>query len=185
MKNHPALTCAAVVAIAALLASCATSTPPATEPAAQPSAPQVTPRPAPQAQPPVAAPVPQAAARVNPLNDPNNILSKRSVYYDFDKSDIKPEFNALVEAHARYLRDNSGARMTIEGNCDERGSREYNVALGQRRSEGVRKMMTLLGARDQQIEAVSFGEEKPKAGGHDEAAWSQNRRSDIVYSRMQ
>jgi len=182
MKNRPALTFAAVAAIAALLASCATSTPPATEPAAQPGSPQA---PARQAQPPVGKPAPQAAARVNPLNDPNNILSKRSVYYDFDKSDIKPEFNALVEAHARYLRDNSGARMTIEGNCDERGSREYNVALGQRRSEGVKKAMTLLGAREQQIESVSFGEEKPKASGHDESAWSQNRRSDIVYSRAQ
>ena len=182
MKNRPALTFAAVAAIAALLASCATSTPPATEPAAQPGSPQA---PARQAQPPVAQPVQPAAPRVSPLNDPNNILSKRSVYYDFDKSDIKPEFNALVEAHARYLRDNSGARMTIEGNCDERGSREYNVALGQRRSEVVKKAMTLLGAREQQIESVSFGEEKPKAGGHDEAAWSQNRRSDIVYSRAQ
>jgi len=182
MKNRPALTYAAVVAIAALLASCATSTPPATEPAAQPGSPQA---PARQAQPPVAQPVQQAAPRVLAINDPNNILFKRSVYYDFDKSDIKPEFNALVEAHARYLRDNSGARMTIEGNCDERGSREYNVALGQRRSEGVKKAMTLLGAREQQIESVSFGEEKPKASGHDESAWSQNRRSDIVYSRAQ
>ena len=182
MKTHPALNCAGIVAIAALLASCASSTPPATEPAAQPGTREA---PARQAQPPVAKPAPQAAPRVNPLNDPNNILSKRSVYYDFDKSDIKPEFNALVEAHARYLRDNPGARMTIEGNCDERGSREYNVALGQRRSEGVKKAMTLLGAREQQIEAVSFGEEKPKASGQDESAWSQNRRSDIVYSRAQ
>jgi len=182
MKTHPALYCAGIVAIAALLASCASSTPPATEPAAQPGTREA---PARQAQPPVAKPAPQAAARGNPLNDPNNILSKRSVYYDFDKSDIKPEFNALVEAHARYLRDNAGARMTIEGNCDERGSREYNVALGQRRSEGVKKAMMLLGAREQQIESVSFGEEKPKASGHDESAWSQNRRSDIVYSRAQ
>ena len=145
MKAHPALKCAVAIAVAALLASCATSTPPATEPAAQPSSPAA---PARQAQPPVGKPAPQAAPRVNPLNDPNNILSKRSVYYDFDKSDIKPEFNALVAAHARYLRDNAGARMTIEGNCDERGSREYNVALGQRRSEGVKKAMMLLGARE-------------------------------------
>jgi peptidoglycan-associated lipoprotein len=183
MKTHSALNCAAVLAVAAFLASCATSEP--TAPAAQPSAPQVTPRPAPQAQPPVAQPVPQTAARVSPLNDPSNILSKRSVYYDYDNYDVKPEFRELVEAHARYLRDNPGARVTLEGNCDERGSREYNVALGQKRSEGVKKMMTLLGAREQQIEAVSFGEEKPKSNGHDESAWSQNRRSDIVYSRAQ
>ena len=177
MKNNVFSGPLALLALAALLASCATSTPPESAPAQQPAAR------GPQAQPPVAA-APQAA-RVSPLNDPNNILSKRSVYYDFDVYDVKPEFRALVEAHARYLRDNPGARVTLEGNCDERGSREYNVALGQRRSEAVKKMMGLLGAREQQMEAISFGEEKPKSAGHDEAAWSQNRRSDIVYSRAQ
>ena len=78
-----------------------------------------------------------------------------------------------------------GANVVIEGNCDERGSREYNLALGQRRADGVRKMMVLLGASTQQIETISFGEEKPKAAGHDESSWSQNRRSDIVYKREQ
>jgi peptidoglycan-associated lipoprotein len=116
------------------------------------------------------------------LKDPNNILSKRSIFYDFDKFDVKDEYKTLVEAHARYLRDNPGAKMLIQGNTDERGSREYNVALGQRRSEGVRRMLMLLGAKDEQIEAVSLGEEKPRAPGSDEAAWSQNRRSDMLYS---
>ena len=116
------------------------------------------------------------------LKDPKNILSKRSIYYDYDKFDVKDEYRALVEAHAKYLRENPSARMLIQGNTDERGSREYNVALGQRRSDGVKRMMTLLGARENQIESVSLGEEKPQAEGHNEAAWSKNRRSDMLYS---
>ena len=87
----------------------------------------------------------------------------------------------LVTAHARYLQQNPGAKIRIEGNTDERGSREYNIALGQRRSEAVKQMMQLLGARAGQIESVSFGEEKPRASGHDEASWAENRRADIVY----
>ena len=121
----------------------------------------------------------------NPLNDPNNLLSKRSIYYDFDKSDLKPEFRPLVQAHSKYLRDHTGANITIQGNCDERGSREYNVALGQRRSQGVLNMMKLLGVPERQMEAVSFGKEKLKALGHDEASWAENRRSDIVYQRTE
>jgi peptidoglycan-associated lipoprotein len=116
------------------------------------------------------------------LKDPNNPLSKRSIYYDLDQFDIKDEYRSLVEVHARYLRENPTARMMIQGNTDERGSREYNVGLGQRRSDGVKKMLILLGARENQIESVSLGEEKPQADGHDESAWSKNRRSDILYS---
>jgi peptidoglycan-associated lipoprotein len=166
----------------ALLAACA-STPPqeSAQPASTPtsvSAPQ-----------PVAAPQTGPAAKpalaASPLNDPTNILSKRSIYYDFDKSDVKPEFRPLVEAHARYLRDHPGARIAIQGNCDERGSREYNIALGQRRSQGVQRMLLLLSVPQRQMEAVSFGEEKPKALGHDEASWAENRRSDIVYQRTE
>jgi len=125
---------------------------------------------------------PGAAAAGNPLKDPKNILSQRSVFYALDKYDVTQEYRALVEAHAKYLRENPSARMLIQGNTDERGSREYNVGLGQRRSDGVKRMMTLLGARDNQIESVSLGEEKPQDPGHDEAAWSKNRRSDILYS---
>ena len=115
------------------------------------------------------------------LKDPNNILSKRSIFYEFDKFDIRDEYKSLIEAHARYLRDNPGAKMLIQGNTVERGGREYNVSLGQRRSEGVRRMLVLLGAKDDQIEAVSLGEEKPRAPGHDEASWTQNRRGDMLY----
>jgi peptidoglycan-associated lipoprotein len=109
------------------------------------------------------------------------VLAQRSIFYDLDQYDIKDEYRPLVEAHAKYLRDNPGRKMLIQGNTDERGSREYNIALGQRRSEGVKKMLLLLGAREDQVESVSLGEEKPRAEGHDEQAWTQNRRSDILY----
>jgi len=105
---------------------------------------------------------------------------KRSVYYEFDVYDVKPEYRALIESHARWLKANPQARITIEGNADERGSREYNVALGQRRAESVTKMLVLMGARAEQIEAISWGEEKPRAGGHEEKSWSENRRSDFA-----
>jgi len=118
----------------------------------------------------------------NPLHDPNNILSKRSVYFDFDSNIVKDEFRPLVQAHARYMVDHRDARVRIEGNCDERGSREYNLALGQRRAEAVKKIMTVLGASDSRIETISYGEEKPVAMGHDEAAWAKNRRADIKYA---
>jgi peptidoglycan-associated lipoprotein len=124
---------------------------------------------------------PQASS-IAALKDPNNPLSKRSIYYDYDQFDVKDEYRGLVETHARYLRENPSMRIMIQGNTDERGSREYNVGLGQRRSDGVKKMLILLGARENQIESVSLGEEKPQADGHDESAWSKNRRSDILYS---
>ena len=117
----------------------------------------------------------------NPLTDPASLLSSRSVYYEFDKYDIKDDYKPLVEAHAKYLRENGGTKMLIQGNTDERGSREYNIALGQRRAESVRRMLQLLGVRDEQMEAVSLGEEKPKETGHSEEAWTRNRRSDMLY----
>ena len=119
------------------------------------------------------------------VSDPQlkqGVLARRSIYYDLDQFDIKDEYRSLVEAHAKYLRDNPASRILIQGNTDERGSREYNVGLGQRRSDGVKKMLILLGAREAQIESVSLGEEKPQADGHSEQAWSKNRRSDILYS---
>ena len=117
----------------------------------------------------------------NPLKDPNNILSKRSVYFDFDSNVVKDEFRPLIQAHSRYLTDHRDAKIRIEGNCDERGSREYNLALGQRRAEAVKKIMTVLGVGDTRIETISYGEEKPVAMGHDESSWAQNRRDDIKY----
>lgn len=118
---------------------------------------------------------------LNPLQDPNNILSRRSVYFDFDSYTVKREYRDLVLAHAAYLRDNPNAQVLLQGNTDERGSREYNLALGQRRANAVKNIMLLSGARDQQIEAVSLGEEKPRALGSDEASWAENRRTDILY----
>lgn len=117
----------------------------------------------------------------HPLQDPNSILSQRSVYYDYDSYSVKNEYKELVVSHAYYLRDNANSKVLLQGNTDDRGSREYNLALGQRRADSVKNMMTLSGARDAQIESVSLGEEKPRAIGHDESAWRENRRTDIIY----
>jgi len=121
------------------------------------------------------------AAAADPLHDPASELSRRSIYYDFDKYEVKDEYKSLIEAHAKYLREHPGTKMLIQGNTDERGSREYNIALGQRRSEGVKKLLKLLGVPEDQLEAVSLGEEKPKEAGHTEEAWARNRRSDMLY----
>ena len=116
------------------------------------------------------------------LSDPKSTLSKRSVYFDYDRFDIKPEFGNLVAAHARFLANNSQFRMLIQGNTDDRGSREYNLALGQKRADAVKKQLVLLGAREDQIEAVSLGKEKPKNIGQNEPSWSENRRADMLYN---
>jgi len=107
--------------------------------------------------------------------------AKRSVYYDFDKSDIKPEQLPTVEDNAKYLREQQSLKVRVEGNADERGSREYNLALGQKRAESVAKTMRLLGVPESRMESVSYGAERPRASGHDEQSWSENRRADIVY----
>jgi peptidoglycan-associated lipoprotein len=117
----------------------------------------------------------------NPLHDPSSILSKRSVYFEFDSYAVGDNYKALIDAHGHYLQGDKNARMTIQGNTDERGSREYNIALGQRRADAVKKMMLLMGATDAQIETVSFGAEKPRNAGHDEGSWTENRRDDFVY----
>lgn len=118
----------------------------------------------------------------NPLRDPNSPLSKRSIYFDFDSFVVKDEFKPLVEAHGRYLASHPTAHLTVQGNTDERGSREYNIALGQRRADAAKRMMALYGAQDAQIETVSFGKEKPRNPGNDDAAYAENRRDDIVYA---
>ena len=122
-----------------------------------------------------------AGGQSNRLRDPNSILSKRSVYFDFDSYAVRDDSKPLIDAHARYLQGDRNGRMTIQGNTDERGSREYNIALGQRRADAVKKTMMLLGATDSQIETVSFGKEKPRNSGHDEGAWTENRRDDFLY----
>jgi peptidoglycan-associated lipoprotein len=118
----------------------------------------------------------------NELTDPRSPLSKRSVYFDFDSNEVKDEYRGLLQAHSRYIADHREQRVRIEGNTDERGSREYNLALGQRRAEAVKRVMTVLGADGNRIETISYGEEKPKSQGHDEAAWQENRRADIRYA---
>ena len=105
----------------------------------------------------------------------------RIVYFDYDSYIIKPEFQSLVEGHAHFLKANTGRKVSIEGHTDERGGREYNLALGQKRSEAVRRSLGLLGVADSQVEAVSFGKEKPAAPGSDEASWAKNRRAEISY----
>jgi peptidoglycan-associated lipoprotein len=119
---------------------------------------------------------------VNPLRDPNNILSKRSVYFEFDSFVVADQYKPIIEAHARYLSQNRNARITLQGHADERGSREYNIALGQKRADAVKRMMTVMGVQEAVVETVSFGKEKPRNLGHDEAAWAENRRVDIVYA---
>lgn len=123
----------------------------------------------------------QNAQNTDPLNDATGMLAKRSVYFDFDSYVVKDEFKPVIEAHSQYLIKNTDRKIVIQGNTDERGGSEYNLALGQKRAEAVRRALNLLGVPDAQIEAVSFGKEKPKATGSNEAAWAENRRADIAY----
>jgi len=128
-------------------------------------------------------PNPNAVAQVtvDPLNDPNSPLAKRSIFFDFDSYTVRDEYQSLLQAHAQYLKSHPERHVLLQGNTDERGTSEYNLALGQRRAEAVRRALSLMGVPDSQMEAVSLGKEKPVALGHDEASWAQNRRVDIVY----
>ena len=119
------------------------------------------------------------------LKEVESLLSKRSVYYEYDRYDIQEEYVPIIEAHAKLLMAHSDLKIIVQGNCDDRGSREYNLALGQRRSDSVRRAMVLLGVNEKQIETVSFGEEKPRCADPAESCWSQNRRGDINYPRDQ
>ncbi|HEY0675321.1 MAG TPA: peptidoglycan-associated lipoprotein Pal [Immundisolibacter sp.] len=116
------------------------------------------------------------------LDDPSSPLSQRKIYFGLDRYDVTDEYRSLVEAHAGYLRGSPSAAVTLEGHTDERGSREYNIALGERRSNAVRDLLVALGASASQITTVSYGEEKPASDCHDESCWSQNRRVEIVYT---
>lgn len=109
----------------------------------------------------------------------DQLANKRVVYFDFDSFVVKDEYRGVVEAHAKMLNADRSKRVSIEGHTDERGGREYNLALGQKRAEAVQRALTLLGASDRQIEAVSFGKERPAVAGSDEAAWAQNRRAEL------
>ena len=167
------------IAMATLVAACGSQEVKKDVPVADRTAPTSEPT---KPTPPTTTPTTQPAITANPLTDPKNVLSKRSVYFDFDSNVVKDEYRGLVQAHAKYMVEKKDAKVRVEGNCDERGSREYNLALGQRRAEAVKRVMTVLGVQEGRIETVSFGEEKPAAPGHDEAAWTQNRRGDIKYA---
>ncbi|MFL9923199.1 peptidoglycan-associated lipoprotein Pal [Herbaspirillum lusitanum] len=121
------------------------------------------------------------AGSTDPLNDPQGVLAKRSIYFDYDSYTVKDEFRPVVENHAKYLVAHKDRKVIVQGNTDDRGGAEYNLALGQKRAEAVRKALVLLGVSDAQVEAVSFGKEKPKALGSDESSYSENRRADIAY----
>lgn len=117
----------------------------------------------------------------HPLDNPESILAKKVVYFDFDKSNIHDEDKAILDAHADYLVANGSASMRLEGHADERGTREYNVALGERRAVAVYRYMRLKGVAAEQMDYVSYGEERPAMQGHDESAWSKNRRVELIY----
>ena len=118
---------------------------------------------------------------VVPGKNATGMLAQRSIYFDYDSFAVKDEFKPVVQAHAKFLVENPAAKVYLQGHTDERGSREYNLALGQKRADAVRRIMAVLGVKEGQIESVSYGEEKPKNPGHDEAALAQNRRADIFY----
>ncbi|MDY0309205.1 MAG: peptidoglycan-associated lipoprotein Pal [Castellaniella sp.] len=120
---------------------------------------------------------------MDPFNPQSPLAQQRSVYFDFDSYTVPEQYRSVVEMHASYLTSHQGQKVRVEGNTDARGSTEYNLALGQRRSDAVARMMTLLGVNANQIEAISFGKERPKALGNTEADYAENRRADINYQR--
>jgi peptidoglycan-associated lipoprotein len=158
----------------AVLAGCASQSTPESQPAPAPA-------PSASASSPSVRSSSSASVSGTPTRTSYAMPAARSVYYEFDKAEIKSEGVKTIEANAQYLRAHPEVKVKVEGNADERGSREYNLALGQRRADAVSQRMTILGIPADRIETVSFGKEKPKATGHDESAWSENRRSDIVY----
>lgn len=159
-----------------VLSACTSTPSPSTQPGSLPSAKATAANSA------AATPMKVQQSSLAPYKDPNNLLSrKRSVFFEFDQYLVGNEYRSLVEVHAKYLAGNRNQKIKIEGNADERGGSEYNLALGQKRAHAVMKTMTILGVQENQIEAISWGKERPKATGHDESAWAQNRRADIKY----
>jgi peptidoglycan-associated lipoprotein len=130
--------------------------------------------------PPVSTPTAPTTQYAPPTNTGPVVPSEKSVYFDFDKSEIKPEGFAVISSWAQYLSANPTAKVRLEGNTDERGTREYNIGLGERRANAVGAALQSKGVSASQLSTVSYGKERPVALGHDEAAWSQNRRVDIV-----
>ena len=173
-------TVAVPVAAALALAACASKPIAASAPG---PAPVVTATPTPvSAAPAQVTTPPSVAAPLAAYLDPNSpVAQQRSVYFAYDNDSLRAQDQAVVELQGRYLAQHPDLHVTVAGNTDERGGSEYNLALGQRRAQSVKNALGLLGVKDAQVEATSFGKEKPKAAGHDEAAWQQNRRADFVY----
>ena len=165
----------ASLVLVGLLAACAST--PESKPAAAPSAAQTSPA-APQKS---AKELEMEAMMAQEELKRQQLLSEEIVYFAFDSSNIDDQSRAVVEAHAIYLMENPDIKLQIAGHCDERGTREYNLALGERRAKAVLKLMTAFGVPDKQIGSVSYGEEKPVDTGHDESAWRKNRRAELVY----
>jgi peptidoglycan-associated lipoprotein len=177
--RHTAFALAAAVSTALLLSACSSQPPAPEQGAASVSDGKATST--------TATPTPVTAGGVDPysmaaLKDPKSAVYQRSVFFDYDQYVIKDEFKALVQAHGMFLIKNPKVKMLIQGNADERGSREYNLALGQKRADAVKKALLLQGATEAQIESVSLGEEKPRCTESAEACWGQNRRGDMLYS---
>ncbi|MBD8654402.1 peptidoglycan-associated lipoprotein Pal [Oxalobacteraceae sp. CFBP 13730] len=174
MRNFKSV--AFIVSTAALLAACSSPTKlnetPVVEKSPTPAAPAA-------ADPRDINPV--QTGSVDPLNDPQGVLANRSVYFDYDSFVVRADGQPVVQNHSNFLTKNTSRKVLIQGNTDERGGTEYNLALGQKRAEAVRRSMASLGVSESQIEAVSLGEEKPKATGSNEESWAENRRADIVY----
>lgn len=175
---------ALILLVSAFLAGCS-STPVVPAPAKPRAAPTAAPTPATSGTPKPVASSTVSTATLPPHLDPKSLIStERSVYFDFDVFTIKPEYQKLIERHGNYLAAKPALSIKIEGHADERGSSEYNLALGQKRAQAVVQALRTYGVKDSQMEAVSWGKERPKATGHDETAWAENRRADLVYPKQ-
>ncbi len=179
---------ALILLLSAVFAGCS-STPVSQAPAAPAAVTTAVPKPAPApanagALQPMASSTTTAVALPLYLDPKSRISTERSVYFDYDVFSIGPDDRQLVERHARYLAAMPSLSIKIEGNADERGSSEYNLALGQKRAQAVLQALKIYGVKDSQLEAVSWGKERPRATGHDEAAWAANRRADLVYPKQ-
>jgi peptidoglycan-associated lipoprotein len=164
-----------LLAATLLLAGCP-STP--TQPDTRPSAAELDAMSAPA---PAATTSPLPSGPLSPLDDPSSPLYRKVVYFDYDTAEIQPEYTGLLRAHAAYLYQTPGAAVTLEGHTDERGTRDYNLALGERRAEAVKRFMVAEGVPPEKLTTLSYGEERPADPGHDEQAWSENRRVELVY----
>jgi peptidoglycan-associated lipoprotein len=172
MKSAIRLTFALMIVLA--LGACKSA------PEAQPEA-----APTPPAPPPAdtsGAPDPRDYTDARNFDNPESLLSKRVIYFDFDKSTVRPEFRGIIAAHAAYMAAHTSARVTLEGHADERGTREYNLGLGERRGNAVSGLASAQGGRGDQLTVVSYGEERPTCRVSDEDCWSKNRRVEIVYT---